>query len=144
MKLRKIRELRPYEIPIMVRSNAHIRDLVEEFMKNPSLHHLCVVDEKEALLGLINRKRVFKAIFHHHISPEARLSKLISYVTAETSSDLMLTHVFTCREDEEIYDLIKMMIEQRIREVPVVDKKNRVLGFVTIPMLLKKWLEGMI
>ncbi len=144
MKDTKIRELRPYETALKVKENAVIKDLVEEFMKNPSLHHICVVDEDERLLGLINRKRVFKAIFLHHISPDARLSKLIGYITAETSSDLMLTHIITSSEDEDVNDLIKKIIENRIRELPIVDDQNHVLGFITIPMLLKKWLEGTI
>ncbi|RMG70151.1 MAG: CBS domain-containing protein [Nitrospirae bacterium] len=142
MKKERVKDLRPYETALCAGREANINELIEQFMKDPALHHICVVDNKDRLLGLVNRKRLFKVLFLHHLSPDTRLSKLLGLVTAETSSDLMLTHVISCREDEGIRELIKKIIVNRIRELPVVDDEGRVLGFVTIPMLLKKWMEG--
>ncbi len=45
-------------------------------------------------------------------------------------------------QDDDIHDLIKTMVENNIREVPVVDKDGKILGFITILMLLKEWLKG--
>jgi CBS domain-containing protein len=114
--------------------------LVSEFVKNPALHHICVVNEEKRLLGLINRKRLFKHIFLHHIAPDTRVSNLLGLLTAEKSSDLMITHLITCSEDDSIYDVIKNLIEHKIREMPVLDREGRVLGFITILMIMKKWL----
>ncbi|HHN65873.1 MAG TPA: CBS domain-containing protein [Nitrospirae bacterium] len=141
MNKKTVRDFRPYEPPLVVGEDADIITLVGEFIRNPTLHHLCVIDKDRRLLGLINRKRLFKSLFLHHLSPDTRLSKIIGLLTAERSSDLMVTHLITCTEDDSIHDVIREMIEHKIREVPVLDGQERVLGFITIPMIMREWLE---
>ncbi len=141
MKDLKVRDLRPYETASKVDTKASMFTIVQEFIKNPSLHHLCVVDEQGKLLGLINRKRLFKSLFHHHIKTSARVSELFSFATAETSQDIMLTHVYATHEDEPLDKVIETMIEHNFREMPVLDEEGRVLGFVTLLIIMKKYLE---
>jgi CBS domain-containing protein len=137
-----VRDFKPFESPLLVRGETDLKSLVREFLENPALHHICVVDEDNRLLGLINRKRLFKHIFLHHITPDTRVSKLFRLLTAERSSDLMITHVVTCSEDESIHDVIRNMIEYNIREIPVIGGNGEVLGFITILGLIQRWLAG--
>ena len=137
-----VRDFRPYETALQVTDDAEIVAIVRAFVHAPGLHHLCVVNGAGRLLGLINRKRLFKSIFSHHLDVDSRVSKLLLLHTAETSGDIMITDVVTTREDEEIDAVISRMIAKNIRELPVVDEDGRVIGFLTLQMLMQKWLAG--
>ena len=137
-----VREFRPYETALQVTDDAEIIAIVRSFVKAPGQHHLCVVDGEGRLLGLINRKRLFKSIFSHHVDADSRVSKLLLLHTAETSGDIMITDIITTREDEEIDAVISRMIAKNIRELPVVDEEGRVIGFLTLQMLMQRWLVG--
>ncbi len=46
-------------------------------------------------------------------------------------SDLMEKNVVTCREDESAYDCAKVMRDQNVGFVPIVDDGGKVIGTVT-------------
>lgn len=137
-----LRELRPYEAALLVTEETGIKDIVSQFIGNPDLHHLCVIDTAGKLLGLINLKRLFKSIFSHHIAVDNRISNLLSFHTATISSDLMLTHVITATEDDSLDEVIRRMIANNIREIPVLDQQGRVIGFVTLLIIMREWLRN--
>ena len=137
-----VRDIRPYETACQVPPDAEIATIVRAFVKAPALHHVCVVDTDGRLLGLINRKRLFKSVFSHHVAADSRVSRLLQLHTAETSGDIMITDIMTTREDEEIDAVISRMIEKNIRELPVLDENGRVIGFLSLLMLMQKWLTG--
>lgn len=138
---RPVREFRPYETACEISPDAKIAAIVDAFVRAPDLHHVCIVNEEGRLLGLLNRKRLFKSIFSHHIAADSRISSLLQLHTAEISSDIMITDIVTTTESEEIDAVIARMIEKNIREVPVMDENGSVIGFLTLLMLMKKWLS---
>lgn len=140
MLAKLVRDLRPYETAFQVPPDAEIASIVNAFVSRPALHHVCVVDADGRLLGLVNRKRLFKSIFSHHVAPDSRVSKLLQLHTAETSGDIMITDIITTREEEEIDAVIPRMIEKNIRELPVLDDTGRLMGFLSLLMLMQKWL----
>jgi len=135
-----VRDFRPYETAIQVLPDAAITTIVRAFVTRPSLHHVCVVDTDGRLLGLVNRKRLFASIFSHYVAADSRVSSLLQLHTAETSGDIMFTEVMTTNEQEEIGDVISRMIAKKIREMPVLDEHGRVIGFLSLLMLMQKWL----
>ena len=137
-----VSEFRPYETPILVPPDAELITVVKAFVNQPALHHVCVVDAEERLLGLVNRKGLFKSVFSHHVAANSRVSKLLQLHTAETSGDIMITHIIATREEEKIDTVIPRMIEKNIREVPVLDDDGRVIGFLSLLMLMQQWLAG--
>ena len=137
-----VKELRPYDTPSVMSEDADLRDIVRHFVENPFDHHVCIVDADNHLLGLVNRKRLFKNLFSHHIASDSRMSKLFTFHTASTSSHLMLTHVFSATEEETIDNVIKDLIEHNIRELPILDQDGRLLGILTTLRLMQEWLAG--
>jgi CBS-domain-containing membrane protein len=137
-----VKELHPYDTPSVMSEDADLRDIVQHFVENPFDHHVCIVDASNHLLGLVNRKRLFKNLFSHHISSDSRVSKLFTYHTARTSSQLMLTHIFSATEEETIDYVIKVLIEHNIRELPILDRDGRLLGILTTLRLMQEWLAG--
>lgn len=51
--------------------------------------------------------------------------------------DLMTSDVTVIREDREVHELEKLLLEQRIHGVPVVDAHDRIIGVVSQTDLLK-------
>ena len=139
MKKRVVADFRPYEAPATISEDVDLVDIVQVFINNPVLHHICVVNSEGRLHGLINRKRIFKAIFSHHVEARSRVSNLLRFLTAETSGEIMITHVVTATEEDSIDDVIRNMIEHNIREIPIIDTKRSVIGFITILRIMKEW-----
>ena len=141
MRGKVIKDFRPYETASLVTEGAELVTIVREFIENPALHHVCVIDEGGKLLGLINRKRLFKVVFSHHVAPDTMINKLLLFHDAQTSGDIMLRHIVTAQEDDSIDDVIRLMIEHNIRELPIVGPQGKVIGFLNVLIIMRAWLR---
>ena len=136
-----IKDLRPYNRIANVSKDKTIRSMAELIVEHPEIHYLCVVDELDNLLGLISRDRLFQAIFSHHVSADSKVTELYSLLTSENAGDLLIKHVFTCKETDTVHDAIKLMIKKRLNAVPVLNESGKLEGLLTIERFLSEWLE---
>jgi len=136
-----VKDYRPYETASLVTEQAELFAIVREFIENPALHHVCVINEVSKLIGLINRKRIFKVVFSHHVAPDTMTNKLLLFHDAQTSGDIMLRHFVTAKEDDSIDDVIRLMIEHNIRELPIIGSEGNVIGFLTVLIIMRAWLQ---
>jgi CBS-domain-containing membrane protein len=135
-----IRDLRPYKPAVVVAGEMSINAMVELLLAEPLTRFLCVVDDAGTLVGLVGRKRLFRAVFSHHVSPASIVHQLYTLVTSERAADLLIRHVITVREADTLDEVIRMLIKHDLYELPVVTPDRRVLGFVTMDMLWRQWL----
>ena len=136
-----IKDLRPYNRIANVSEDMTIRSMAELIVRHPEIHYLCVVDESDYLMGLISRKRLFKAIFSHHVSAGSKVTELYSLLTSENASDLLIRHVFTCKESDPVDGIINQVINRGLNAVPVLNDTGKLEGQITIELFLSKWLE---
>lgn len=141
MRKQLIKDLHPYNTIANVSKDMTIRSMAELIVRHPEVHYLCVVDESDNLLGVISRKRLFQAIFSHHVSASSKVTELYSLLTSEHAADLLIKHVFTCKESDPLEKIIGLMINRRLNAIPVLNKVGKLEGLVTIERLLSKWLE---
>lgn len=141
MKIKFIQDIKPYEPPATVSQDMSINEMVELLLARPTVRYLCVLDENGVLIGLIGRKRLFKGVFSHLVSPASMVHQLLTLVTSESASDLLIRNVVMVKETDELDKVIKIMIEQDLFEIPVVSPGKKVLGFVSTDMILKQWLS---
>jgi CBS-domain-containing membrane protein len=141
MKRKQVKDFRPYDPPSIVHEEADLIDLIRRFVQDPCLHHVCVVNRESRLMGLINRKRMFQNVFSHHVAAASKVTGLFTLLTAETSGQLMITHVLSTTEESDIDGVIETLIEHDIRELPVLDADGRVMGFIGIQRIMKAWLD---
>lgn len=83
-------------------------------MKDRHVDTLLVVDQDRKLQGMINRKALYRAK-----NPLA---------TAET---IMRTDLLTASPDDNIVQLLKLIDEYDVGNIPVVDENQKVLGLIT-------------
>ena len=133
-----VKDFKPYESAVQVKPEKLIKEMVQQLVEHPPLHHICVVEENGELQGMINRKKFFQAVFSHHVSADSRVTRLYNLLTAEKAGELMISNIITIMEDEDIDSVIKKMIEHDLFEIPVVDKYKHVLGLLTSGKILKK------
>ncbi len=131
-----IENLRPYSTVGNVTKTMTIRSMAELVVKYPEIHNLCVVDESDNLLGLISRKRLFHAIFLHHVSAHSKVTELYSLLTSEHAADLLIKHEYTCRGSDSLDEVIDLMIKRRLNAIPVINIAGKFEGMVTIERLL--------
>ena len=136
-----IKDLKPYLPSVNVSEGSLIIDIVKILVEHPTMHHICVVDKDEKLIGLINRKRILQNVFSHSVAADTMVSKLYTLLTAEKSGELMISPIITIEEEDNINSLIEKMLENNLFEIPVVDQETHILGFVTSIHILKKWIK---
>ena len=141
MRKQLVKDLYPYNTIANVSKDRTIRSMAELIVRHPEMHYFCVVDDVDNLLGLISRKRLFQAIFSHHVSASSKVTELYSLLTSKVAADLLIKQVFTCKESDSLDKIINLMVKQGLNAVPVLNKAGKFEGLVTIERLLSQWLE---
>ena len=114
--------------PQTVTKDTSISKAVEIMGKN-NFHRLPVVDENGALIGLVTQGVVEE-------SSGAKATSLsifeLNYLLSKRKvSDIMITDVKTTTEDVFLEEAAKIMIDNNISVLPVVDEERHVLGIIT-------------
>jgi CBS domain-containing protein len=141
MEPKKVKNIAGLIIPHTVDLKTPLLELIEKFLKAPVIHQFYVVDEKKKLIGIINRDRLFRSLYHHYLQPSTRISELFQLATAENAEQILVAHVLSAKPDDDIYDVIKLMLEHDIYEIPVVDDKGRLCGKLDAIDFLKLWIS---
>ena len=105
--------------PQVVTADASVQEAAR-LMKSEDTGVLPVVESKDALrvVGVITDRDI--AI---RVVAEGRSSA--------TVRDAMSTGVRTCRQDDDIKDVMKLMASEQVRRVPIVDDKGELVGIVS-------------
>jgi len=126
---------------VRVRPEDTLEQLVAAVLAHPGMHDVCVVDGAGGLLGVINRKVLFRTLFFHHAEPTLMTRQLIELVSPETAGHLMVTDPVVALESEALGDVIRRMVQCQLGELPVVDAQRRLLGSIAMEHIFELWLE---
>lgn len=107
-------------------------------MREHAVHALPVVDRGRHVIGIVTR-----ADFLRHVEPlpleslGARLRALLTYTQdthtrkVEVVGQIMSARVTTVRDDTPLVDLVPLMSDAGLHQVPVVDAARKLVGMVT-------------
>jgi CBS domain-containing protein len=110
-----------------------------------------VVVEDDRPVGMISESDLLYRVAHPHLPPVFSLlgsvfmpgaqqfDEALRKMTAVTARDLMTPRVFSVIEDTPIPDLADLMVEKKIRRVPVV-RADKLVGIVTRGDLVRRFL----
>lgn len=112
---------------------------IEELMERRKIRHVLVI-EKGELLGIISDRDVKK---YRSLFAETKAAKEIDEATLRFRAHQIMTRdPITIHEDIRASDAIKLMLEEHISCLPVLDNDNAVIGVVTSNELMK-WVLGL-
>jgi len=110
--------------------------------KNHSISHLVVINDEEAVVGILSPKYIYRTQSPRKIMGQdtTYTSDMVldgdAYFHKETLNQYAVRHVMkkhppTIRPGLPIVDVIKMMAKRKLGSIPVVDKDMRALGIIT-------------
>jgi CBS domain-containing protein len=131
---------------------------VEEVMRIigcNDIQRVCVLDEDGHFLGLISDRDLLVAFSSRHpgirdyfmskvpFSERGRKHReLRDHLRARTASEIMNTGIVTIREDAPVEDAVRLMLEQAIKRLPVLDAEGKFKGMISRDSLLRKGFAG--
>lgn len=101
---------------------------------------LPVVDDKQRLLGMFTEKEVLAQIlpgyiervgrFMYQENPKVIKQKASGLVNLKVK-DLMRQEVVTVDEDTALCEVARIMLTQKVRRLPVINREGKVIGIVS-------------
>ncbi len=109
-------------------------------MKKERIRRMPVVDKHGHLVGIVSDKDLLEA----SPSPATSLSVWeITYLLSKLKiSDVMTKDVITVHEDTPLEETARIMVDNKIGGLPVVDDANAVIGIITETDIFKSFIEA--
>lgn len=113
---------------------------------------LPVVDSDGRLVGMFTEKDILKAILPSYVEKVGKFiyeenpkgtKKKLEGLSGISVGDLMRKEVITITEETDCYEAARVMLTQKARRVPVIDRENKVIGIVARCDVLKAFMGGM-
>jgi CBS domain-containing protein len=139
MKIKDMRMLiTPY--PTFVHTSATADEVAKAFIANPMLKSVYVVDANLRLLGMITLKMLIKHEFKNLIPSAVESFRALEFIGKETAEDLMFLPVYV-HDDDTLKTAFVKMYEHSLDQLPVVDRKKKLLGNIDLVELLTILIE---
>ena len=107
-----------------------------EFLQTQEVRHIPVVaDDDGRILGMISERDLLREAVSDAISEDAKP------LTARTASELVNTRILTASEDTTVHQIARVMVEERVGSVPILDSNSSVVGIITRSDLLRALVE---
>ena len=107
---------------------------VRHIICKSDIHHVPVADGKK-LVGLISYTDLMKLNIVVSGADERTIDAIIDQQF--TIKEVMVTELTTLKETNTIREATKILAEGKFHSVPVIDKKNQIVGIVTMTDLIR-------
>lgn len=144
----KVREIMTKEVT-SVSPDANAKEALE-LLRKMQISGLPVIDETNKLVGMFTEKEVLTAIlpsyvekvgrFMYQENPKAVKQKVASLSTVKVK-DIMRKEVVTVDEDTALCEVARLMLTQKARRLPVINKTGEVVGIVARGDVVKALFE---
>lgn len=136
MKIKDLYEnINEREIPV-VREQDSIREVLDKMLHHPHTRLMYVVDQDGVCMGIISLGALARHLFSSSFEPAVHARSVIAVLTAETAKHIMNRGLIYAGPEDEVEAVIKKMVKAGIKEIPVLDKANRIIGDITMLDLL--------
>jgi len=115
---------------------AGVKEIITAFARSEHARQVYVVDNEKQLLGVISLGNLTKHLLFHHCSEIVDNLHLISMATSETAADFIDRPVITAHLSETIEPVLERMLSANIKEIPVLDDQERLIGDLTLVDIL--------
>lgn len=139
MKIKEILEIIGSRDLPLVKEDDTIREVLEKMLNYPHTRLMYVVDDEQKCRGIISLGALIRHLFSSSFEPTVHARFVIPMITAETAEHIMNAGLIYATAEDEVEKVIKRMIKAAIKEIPVLDEENRIIGDVTMLDLLKHY-----
>ncbi|MFH2020444.1 MAG: CBS domain-containing protein [archaeon] len=126
--------------PVFIHQDASKKDLLALAKKNKNALIFIIADENKRFLGDIHENDLFLMLLpnesYEDIGVELAFD-LEKKFFAVSAKELMRKHDITCYEDEKLMDVALRLAGAEVNEMPVLNKKEEVVGVITEGLLLR-------
>ena len=138
-----VEELKDRKIPVVSRG-ATLSEIVDAFVRSNHSRLLYVTDEEGRLRGVISLGNLVRHVFFLYHDAYIDSRNLVSMAISETARDFMQREPLFAVVSEKVEDVLQRMIDNNVKEIPVLDEEKRIVGDLTIVDLLKhyKYVKG--
>lgn len=127
-----------YKHPITVGPNGSISE-VWKILYKKGVHGLPVVDGKNKLLGIISEEDILEKLYPKYdeffldlaFTDVDEIEKNSQDVSMLQAKDLMAEHIYSIHEDTHIMAALSKMLIYNLRQLPIVDDKNILVGIIS-------------
>jgi len=140
----RVKEIMTRDI-ISILPDLDAKEAMEILFKN-RISGLPVIDKEKKLLGMFTEKDILKMVLPSYWDKVGRFvygqdPKAIKKKMAELKNykvcQVMRKEVVVVDEDTALYEVVRIMLTQKIRRVPVLDKEKKVCGIVAREDILR-------
>lgn len=142
----------PCSRTLAVREDESLETAIKQFVKQPDVHNLFIVDERQKLKGLVKLHYILnwvKLKLGIDISkrPNTRLSgtsqafEIMKLCQSQTIGDI-ISEAISVKENDTLEQALHLMVHNELVELPVVDKAGKLVGEVKLTQLLSQMLEN--
>ncbi len=143
-KVRDVRNLL-VKVPTTVKASASTTEVLESIIADTRTRHVYVVDDSNRLIGSIRLNDVVNFLFPWVAAFEDRYSSdVLEYdkmFGAKTAEDIMRTDPLYVYETDSLEDVAKVMMENKINELPVVDGRGALIGQINMYEIIEAYLK---
>ena len=135
--------------PVTVGKDAPISDVADLLVKY-NLTAVSVVDEENKLLGIISEgdllyKKVRPHVPHYvnvlgasiYYNGIGEYNAQFKKLFASHVYELMTSDVITTTPDKDVEEIVSVMLDQHLKNIPVVDKEYRLVGILSRRDIIK-------
>ena len=130
--------------PTVVSENESISDVLKKILKDARSRHAYIVDDSGKLIGSLRINNIIAYLFPSLVFTDEisafPVSTFVEYTNAKAVKDIMNNDPSYVYKDTTLKEMVKIMIEEKINELPVVDKNLKVIGEVNIMELIAYYL----
>jgi len=103
-------------------------------MGEANLGLVCIINEKQELLGLITDGDLRRKLL--------KVQKPFSAFFIDDALIHAKQNPITCRPEDNLKEVVQLMGEKQIWDLPVLEKDNQLVGLLHLHPAVKKMLEG--
>lgn len=130
-------------IALIVEEDEPFTQIVKKFVEEPYIRGLFVVDKTGRYLGFIKRESILYWAKIKLGAVSGVEEYLFKFSKETVAKDLIYPHSdkATASPEDDVIRCLRLMLSYDLTDIPVVDKRGKILGDVTIPELIAKVLE---
>lgn len=132
--------------PTTVHKNAPIKEVLKSIVSDLHTRHAYVVDDKGKLIGSIRVNYIIQYLFPTVTLLENReipqMGTFMEFYNAKTAEDIMNANPVSVYQNSTLGELVKLMTEEKINEIPVLDENDKLIGEANILEIIMHYLKN--